>query len=157
VKHFSLILASLLMFMALPAFADKHFVDETIEEKKFEFIVHQACKDIFANTDILIATRKESDAAFSLIWQFSVARNIPIQPVAVISLYTILGSDPTDECSLPFIEENIETAIVWSRRSIDALQSFTMNGEKEEQMRRACLSNIEAIYLKMIEEAEKVK
>ena len=125
---------------------DNPFYLETIREKQIEYIIEKSCEDIRENTDVLIETRKQTDAATTTIWTYSITKQIPVQPVAVIQIYTKIKENPSRVCIPPFIETEEYVVEAWCEKSIDALKSFRMEDQDEELFRQSCLQRIDKTY-----------
>lgn len=142
----------ILILGSIPVSAeDNHFYLETIREKQIEYIIEKSCEDIRENIDVLIETRIQTDAATTTIWTYSITKQIPVQPVAVIQIYTRIQENPSKVCIPPFIETEDYVVKAWCEKSIDALESFRMADQDEELFRQSCLQRIDKTYSKLKE------
>jgi len=147
----------ILIVESIPVLAeDNPFYMETIHEKQMEYIISKSCEDIRENMDVLIETRNQTDAATSTIWVYSITRQIPVQPVAVIQLYTKINENPSTVCIPPFIETEDYVVKAWCEKSIDALKSFRMTDEDDELFRQSCLQRVVKTYSKLRKGEEQI-
>ena len=128
------------------SFSSDDFENQVILYKKYEYIIMKSCDDIHANIDVMLNIYKEMDAAIGTTWRVSVAKKIPSQPVAAIRLLSKAGVKPQRYCMDPFFEADNITLETWLKRSIDALEAFTMNNAQEELFRCECLEEIKSEY-----------
>jgi len=139
-------LLALLFFLAGPYSAhseEDSFYYERVHEKQLDFIIEKACEDIRENADVLVETRKQTDAATHTAWLFSITRKLSSQPVAAIQLFLRTNEDPSDVCITPFIEEEPHVVGDWCGKSTAALHAFSMRDPREEQFRQSCLKRLE--------------
>lgn len=142
----------ILILGSIPVSAeDNSFYMETIREKQIEYIIEKSCEDIRENIDVLIETRNLTDAATTTIWTYSITKQIPVQPVAVMQIYTRIKENPSKVCIPPFIETDDYVVQAWCEKSIDALESFRMADQDEELFRKSCLQRINKTYSKLKE------
>ena len=112
--------------------------------KKKDYIMNEASRDIAADVSLWVQLRGEVDAASGEGWIYSLSVKIPSQPLGVIEVLAETGFPAEQLCRPRFIEAEDYVLDQWTRRSVAALESFSMVEEKREGIRRRCLESIKA-------------
>lgn len=113
-------------------------------EKRHDFILDGAAKDISANISLWVDLQRESDAAFATGWAVALGDKIPSQPIAVIEVLSFMEEHIIDRvCPRQFFEGSEHYEMEgWMKRAITSLDSFTMKDSKKENIRIQCLEKV---------------
>lgn len=129
-------------FCALSASAAGHAPDAAaLQKEKDRFTLEKAAGNVAENSSVLGLLYKEN--ADHSAWYTIIADALPSQPVAVIKLLAFTQAPVAAVCPRPSYNASQGHLLKpWMRRTVAALDSFTMKEPAEEAVRRACLDAV---------------